>query len=530
MESAAPGAKPGRWMNLAWRLALAFLILTLLCGALVHFTNGVYPYDDGYIIYRYVDNLFAGKGLVYNSGTRVFGTSTPLYVFWLILLKTFARSVATPDLAARMNFVFYLASGVGMFFLLLRLVRSRWLAAVIAGLFVLRHSMVYASTGGMESLLFTACVLWSLWALSTRRFILGGTIAGLSVLVRPEGLFLAGIVLAAWLIADRQRPLAVITGLLVPGVVWLIFGYAYYGTPIYHSIIAKAAPLYPLPFGAALRGIWKEISSWTTAGLCGKSLFLAIPLLSLAGLGYVFRHRLLKIRGTGAWPVLAMFGVLVLFYFVSNPMMFAWYYPVLETLWFMYFVVGVVWFGSWLGRKIRWLRWIVIGIVALFLGYPALKAPVNQVFAGKSVFQLGIEKDAVRMRTRAYRDAALWINVVVPDGIALAGPEIGSLGYYYKGPVIDACGLVSPEALPFLPVPAEEKFDPNCGAISLKLVQKLLPGVIVSIGTLAGLSLYDSDWFWENYIQVKQFSFPHEVWGSKTVDVFFHRYHVKYAE
>ena len=36
--------------------------------------------------------------------------------------------------------------------------------------------------------------------------------------------------------------------------------------------------------------------------------------------------------------------------------------------------------------------------------------------------------------------------------VTVAAPEIGALGYYWKGRVLDACGLVSPEALPFLPV------------------------------------------------------------------------------
>jgi hypothetical protein len=71
-----------------------------------------------------------------------------------------------------------------------------------------------------------------------------------------------------------------------------------------------------------------------------------------------------------------------------------------------------------------------------------------------------LEASPVRLRVDGYEWAALWMNKHFPQGTTVAAPEIGALGYYWKGRVLDACGLVSPEALPFLPVPADQRDSP----------------------------------------------------------------------
>lgn len=44
--------------------------------------------EDAYISFRYIENLFSGNGLVFNSGDRVEGFTHPLWLFLLILLRT----------------------------------------------------------------------------------------------------------------------------------------------------------------------------------------------------------------------------------------------------------------------------------------------------------------------------------------------------------------------------------------------------------------------------------------------------------
>ncbi len=67
-------ARGARTLRIVPRLAL---VLTMALALRVHWMSFVAPHDDAYITFRYVENLFAGKGLVYNEGERVFGVSTP---------------------------------------------------------------------------------------------------------------------------------------------------------------------------------------------------------------------------------------------------------------------------------------------------------------------------------------------------------------------------------------------------------------------------------------------------------------------
>jgi hypothetical protein len=502
---------------------VAFFVLALAYSAAVHFTNRVLPEDDAFITYRYVDNLVSGKGLVYNPGQRVFGASTPLYVAWLAAVKALVRSVPTPDLAVRLNVIFHWATAVGILLLLMRFVRQRWLAFVLAGFFAIREWPLVVSTSGMESLLFAAAVLWTLWALATRRLILAGVLAGLSVLVRPEGVLLAGVVLVFWLLYSRQGYPQFLAALLVPGVIWTVFGLAYYGTPLYHSILAKSHRLYPVPFGYAIADIGRALRQWTTGGALRANVVLALVMSALAGLGFVLRRRLLKPRAVGALPVIAFTLALVMFYFITNPMMFAWYYPVMEALWFLIFSTGLVWLGSRLRGRVRHFGLPAVGLVILLLGYYSLKAPVGRVMSGVPLAHLPATENYERQRIVGYEHAAEWLNQTVPDDVTLVSPEIGALGYYYKGSVIDACGLVSPEALPFLPVPADERYAATSGALSRELVKAVVPDIVVTLRCFAALSLYRDDWFRSDYVLVQQFPLPHEVWGSGTVDVFFRR-------
>ena len=546
---------------LSW-LALAFLGLALVYGITVHFTNPVLPEDDGFITYRYVENLVAGKGLVYNSGERVFGASNPLYLFWLAALKSEARDVPVPDLAVRMNFLFWVAAAVGLFFLLRRLVRSTALAALCAGLVLARNDILYESLGGMESLLFAAMVLWSIWALATRRRAASAVLAGLSVMVRPEGVLLCGVVLVGWLAGRKpqaashkpqatgnklqttsrtRRVIPFLAGLFGPAIIWTVFATAYFGSPIYQSLVAKSRPLYDLPFGHALWRVADHLGAWATSALIAYEaqiggvvlpvrLIAALLVLAVACAGYFLRRRLLTLRCSAALPVAAFFFLLVLFYFVSNPLMFDWYYPVLEILWFAVLIPGIVWLASWLKSRWRVAGIVLTSLLVLALAYPALAPPLTRLAAGDRLTGLDVEYDEVRTRIIAYQQTAEWLNQTVPQDWVVAGPEVGALGFYYRGPILDACALVSREATRFLPAPENERSHPESGAIPRALVHSLQPDVVASMSDFARLSLYHDTWFQTNYVPVKQFDLPYELWGSKSIDVFFRHDHVRVEE
>ena len=76
---------------------------------------------------------------------------------------------------------------------------------------------------------------------------------------------------------------------------------------------------------------------------------------------------------------------------------------------------------------------------------------------------------------------------------------MGALGYYFAGRMIDAAGLVSPEAIRFLPVPEDQRMGPAAGAISVQLVRSTYPDWVVTMPIFAQNSLLQSDWFRKYY-------------------------------
>ena len=61
------------------RLHPALLVASLVLAGGVGLGFAPASYDDGYITYRYADNLARGRGFVFNPGEPVLGTSAPGY-------------------------------------------------------------------------------------------------------------------------------------------------------------------------------------------------------------------------------------------------------------------------------------------------------------------------------------------------------------------------------------------------------------------------------------------------------------------
>jgi len=183
-----------------------------------HLLSPVVPHDDAYITFRYIANLFAGKGLVYNKGEHIFGVSTPLEVL---------------------------------------------LAAAAAALFCMNEALLQYSLAGMESFMFAALTLWALYAVSCEWYTVAALLSGLSCLARPEGVLVAATCAVAWLVHGRRNVVRYVLALCLPVLFWLVFAQTYFGTVVPHSIIAKARPLYPLPRGAGLEQMVDQITAWT---------------------------------------------------------------------------------------------------------------------------------------------------------------------------------------------------------------------------------------------------------------------------
>ena len=510
-----------------WLSALIIAIASTY-ALFIHFSNPIYPFDDAFITFRHPENLFHGKGFVYNPGQRVFGVSTPLYAVWLAGLRFCTPWVELPVSAVRANAIFYISAGFAIFFLVRRYTQVTWIAVAAATAFLTNRFLLGISIGGMEQFLFITLFSFSLFAASHRRPAAFGILASLAMLTRPEGVVLLPIGLLAFIknrsLVDWKAIARAIAVWTVPLMVWTVAATAYWGTPLPHSIKAKALPVYPLPAGEAARDIittlGDQISFHGTKVLPSSGVFLFSLILS----GLIAVLSVPGFRRRHAYAPALCFLALFTAYAFGNPLIFPWYYPKLYVTAILAILLGAAAVGSRIRvdaagpaafpvRRIGgvavvlWLS--ALSIIPITRGKPFLRSPAADV-----------ADTADRTRIVGYIEAARWLNNRSTEKTSVAASEMGALGFYFKGKVLDGNGLVSPEALPFLPVPAEQRLSPRTGALSVDFVRATMPEWVVTMQVFSCKSLDVSDWFKANYKLVRSVALPRETFGNKDIQIY----------
>ena len=136
-----------------------------------------------------------------------------------------------------------------------------------------------------------------------------------------------------------------------------------------------------------------------------------------------------------------------------------------------------------------------------------------------------VDQDGTRLRILTYRTIGEQLTALTSGSGSIATPEVGALGYYFAGRMIDAAGLVSPEAIRFLPVPEDQRMGPAAGAISVELVRSTYPDWVVTMPIFAQNSLLQSDWFRKYYKLEASVPLPKICFDSLNVLVFKRRPH-----
>ncbi len=208
--------------------AVAALALAIAADGLV---------DDAYIQFRYSANLAAGHGPVFNPGERIEGASGGL---WIAVLAAASRlSGLDPGTAGRLLSLAFAPLAVLAAGFAFR--RSAPTGAALAALAwaALPTPALYAATG-LETLA-AATALWLVAAgAAADRPWLAATAGAALVALRPEAPLLAVVVLPWWRTLGRAARSAVIAALAMAAVLTLTRT-AYYGEPMPHSAIVKAA-------------------------------------------------------------------------------------------------------------------------------------------------------------------------------------------------------------------------------------------------------------------------------------------------
>lgn len=144
-------------MELMQKKITIIFLSTILVRVIFHWLTN-FTFDDAYITFRYVENLVAGDGFVYNKGEHVLGTTTPLFTLLLSIVRVLGFKIEHASMLVSL-----MSSG------LIAVVLYRFACSLRMGYFAFAPVLMYilfprllvTDTAGMETSFFTLFIIAS---------------------------------------------------------------------------------------------------------------------------------------------------------------------------------------------------------------------------------------------------------------------------------------------------------------------------------------------------------------------------------
>ena len=403
-------------------LAIACALLTSVM-ILIKFSD--WAYDDPFITYRYAANLANGQGFVYNAGERILSTTTPLFTMLLAGLAWLTGGkIYLPGLA---NLIGVLSLGAGGLFLWK--LAEAWKAPLVgwSGLLLYPTFPLLVNTLGSETPLYLVFCLGSLTCYAYGRTTSSALLAVLAALTRPEGL-LIGLVLAGHTLLVKRKPLPwkAVAFFAIPLLVWVVFAWSYFGSPIPVTLLAKqrqAGMLNAESFAPGLLTILAWFKQW--------QYWLELA-LALGGMAYAW----VKAR---PWLLLVSW---TLIYFISYSLLgvsrYFWYYAPLVPGFVILVGLGLTALGQLrLVRNVE--KWNVSGIVRIVTTTTLAFLLLTQLYSLQ-----GLAKQTDN-RLIIYKQAGEWLKDNTPENISIGCLETGIIGFFAQRRMVDFAGLLHPD-------------------------------------------------------------------------------------
>lgn len=487
-------------------IASGFQSYTFAVLFLLAFTLRILPgprtIDDAFITFRYARNILAGNGFVYNPGEHILGTTTPLYTILLTLLSLPFGGVDAPFpwIAMVVNAI---ADGFSCILLFRLGARLKYPLAGMATAIVWAiapYSVTFA-IGGLETSVYVVLLLSTVHSWISQRRIQAALTGALALLTRPDALLLLLPLMLDRILTtlverkssrlDPQNGERInnsgwtkslwIEGLTfsLPLLVWVAFSTLYFGSPLPHSITAKAMA-YRLPPEAALVRLMQHYATPFLEHLTFGTPWIAVglvlyPFLFIAGALQILRSN----RHT--WTLVAYPWLYFFAFAIANPLIFRWYLTPPLPFYFFVILVGMTnvieKLLSGLARRIT-PSGEPSKLRAVFLLGSAfvLLAPVSLSLQGWTIKpDHGLTRPAPEMAwyqlELLYRQAAEELAeeiAIRPSPATLAAGDVGVLGYYTHARILDTVGLNSPQSLQYYPL------DPIYYAINYAIPPRLI--------------------------------------------------------
>lgn len=471
--------------------------------------------DDSYIDFRYVRNWAMGISADYNPGERVMGFTSHLHVGLLTAFAWLFKSVELSVISQNLNIAFGVATFLFVYRFLQAVIGKPRVALGGAAVYSLFPYATIETMAGKETVIVSFLMIASLWFMHKQKDAWTAWLAALLVLLRPEGgLWLMFTVVWSW----RQHGLAAWKSWVGPFVLLSAAGAIllyFFGTVVPHGLIAKSTMFYkPFPMMDMVL-VLRRLGDGT---LVPEFNFpIESPLSDIYDFfrlygGTIVVLLLLKFMRKGPLQFYGLVSVaFFLLYSIVNPYLFPWYYcwfslvppllvPILVDRLLEFRKVGKNGFQKTLA--VSFCAYLVLVQLVqqplrLVPGLPVVCFYWNQAFE----------------RLLIYKKAALHLAAIMPDkNAALASGEVGVLGYYYPGPIMDLGGLVDDKVIRYKCAPQEIRKGTSLYSINPIIVKELKPEYIVTDASFGELGLFKEQFFKDAYVQEK--FYPLDLWSQ----------------
>ena len=435
-------------------ILIAGVLMLVMTGSFAYYTNQSFgfPLDDPWIHLQFAKNLHDyGSFSYYKGEMATSGSTSPLYT--LLLAAGFFVTSQEMILSYAMGAFFFLLGAVYMFRLAESMFRGALLYAVAAALlFVLEPHLQWIALSGMETTLFIALLLATVYYYHEKKPIALGISAGLLIWTRPEAVILFGVLGADALyrrfVAERsQQPEEESTGsagmqwIVRPLVIMFLFGILYI---VFN--LSLSGSILPNTYAAKLKyyAHGGENFPMQVVQFLGGGALLAFAPSLLIGL-FVVLQTLIRRRSTA----------------------------LLVPLMFSLGMIGAYWWKlPYLYQNGRYLMPVLPFVILIGLeGMRAALAffrPRTNMLAEKRTFTI-VQVALVTLfaaslaygswESRAsYQDycnyinnrqvkTAHWIHDHLPENAVVATHDVGAIAFYSGRRIVDMVGLISPEAI-----------------------------------------------------------------------------------
>jgi arabinofuranosyltransferase len=456
-------------------LALGLALSLLLMWPLRHYVT-----DDTYIHLQYARHLAHGQGLVFNTGERVYGCTSPLWV--TLIADGMALGFDGLTVAKLIGALSTLAS-VGLFLQLMRrTLRSPGVRAAATVAWSCHAWMLRWSLSGMETPLAVALVLAGFVAFTEGRQwgshpVRTGALWALAAMTRPEAVFLL-ILWGIFLVIDTDsRPglRRLLFGALPPVIIyggWLVFARTYFGTFWPQTLTAKAAEAQDL--GAQLDNLVQQLR------IVGATDGVMAALL-VASLVFGFRRMWpAHLRAQRLLPWVWVVAVPALYMARGVPVLSRYLLPLLPVLAWLAWRTAELW---WVGEIVDEHRLRRAGALAMAVAMLSIALNVG-VYRAKVVPHV---RDMAETMRGSLVHWGAWLRDNTPADALVAVPDIGAVGYVSGRRVLDTAGLVTPEMVPMLTYATRTGVDPRDTAVEqLAFASFARPGWLLERGPTPG--------------------------------------------